>query len=89
MDNQPFDRRAAAIRVTIAVIGGALLGGSLAGLIALVAMSCGADIGTNALAVWAGIGAACGAIQAGSHVGLHLHREWLEANNPHDHDDLE
>jgi hypothetical protein len=86
MDNRPFDRRAAAIRVTIAVIGGALLFGSLAGLIALVAFSFGAGITKSSLAIWAAIGAACGAIQAGSHVGLHLHREWLEANNPHEHE---
>ena len=31
------------------------------------------------------IGAVLGAIQAGSHVGLLLHREWCEATIPHDH----
>ena len=78
--------RSAALRLTIAICGGAMLGGSLAALLGLVAISLGYSETIPRIAIWAVIGAILGALQAGSHVGLHLHREWCEATIPHDHE---
>jgi hypothetical protein len=72
------------VRLTVAICGGALLGGSLAALIGLLAMAYGAEWSPRGLAIWFGVGALCGAVQGGTHVGLHLHREWLERTQPHD-----
>ena len=87
MDDPPAPTvRLASIRLTVAICGGAMLGGSLAALLGLVAVSLGYAQTVPRIAIWAAIGAVLGAIQAGSHVGLLLHREWCEATIPHDHD---
>lgn len=78
--------RMASIRLTVAICGGAMLGSSLATLLGLVAVSLGYAETVPRIAIWAAIGAVLGAIQAGTHVGLLLHREWCEATIPHDHD---
>ena len=77
--------RSASIRLTIAIVGGALLGGLLVGLLGLIADSFELKVTLPSTWVWTTVGAIWGAIQAASHVGLHLHREWCEATIPHDH----
>lgn len=82
----PPSLRMATTRLTIAIFGGALLGGSLAGLLGMIATNSGVQVSIPRVSIWMAIGAVFGAIQAGSHVGLQLHREWCEATIPHDHD---
>jgi hypothetical protein len=83
-DPGPIDRHGV-VRLTVAICGGALLGGTLAALVGLLAMTYGANGSPRGLAIWFGVGALCGAIQGGTHVALHLHREWLERTHEHDH----
>ena len=87
MDNAGPTFQSGAFRLTIAICGGALLGGSLVALLRLLATTFGYPASVEAMIQWAAIGAGCGAIQAATHIGLHLHREWLDAKFPHDHDD--
>ena len=86
MDDAKPTLRSASVRLMIAIVGGALLGGVLAGMLGLISARFEFEVTLPSAWVWATVGATWGAIQAVSHVGLHLHREWCEATIPHDHD---